>query len=66
MAWIVPWGQRGWIFLGCLRASQTITSGTKGSPGAAMSTVPFVNALVNSDVTRTGGSPGFPSHIASG
>lgn len=29
----------------------------KGSPGAAMSTVPFVNALVNLEVTLTGEAP---------
>lgn len=28
-AWIVPWGQGGWIFLGCIRASHKITSGAK-------------------------------------
>lgn len=42
-----------------------ITSGAKDSPSAAMSTVPFANALVNLDVTQTG-QPGFPSWTASG
>lgn len=42
-----------------------ITSGAKDSPSAAMSTVPFANALMNLDVTQTG-RPGFPSWTASG
>lgn len=53
-AWLVPWGQRGWIFLGCIRASQMITSGAKDSLGAAMSTVPLANALGSLNVTQMG------------
>lgn len=44
-----------------------ITSGAKDSPRAAMSTVPFANALVNLDVTQMGeGLVSLPGQPVSG